>query len=433
MNPQFLCWLLLLLFTNQLLAQFAELSSMPERVSNNAVVAAEVNGRAYVYSFCGIDSTKIWSGIHLKAWRYDVEADQWESLPDVPDTNGGKIAASANAVNGKIYMIGGYHVAPNGNETSSAKVHVFDPVTNDWLPDAAPIPVPIDDQVQVVWRDSLIYVVTGWSNTTNVDDVQIFNPATNEWSAGTSVPNQNDYKVFGGAGVIVGDTIYYAGGARFGFNFPATSVFRKGVINPGNPTEIEWSKENTPEGKGYRMAAAVFAGKGIWLGGSDVTYNFDGIAYNNSGGVSPLDRITVFDPTINSFFQTNGNMPAVMDLRGAAQIDESEVIIAGGMAGNQQVSNRVWKIQLDNLTGIADDASESEPFHIFPNPAFQELTVEKSGRFELEMSSTNGTLLFYKSATDRIILPVGNLAPGIYWLDLVSETGLRTTERVVIH
>ena len=169
---------------------------MPERVSNNAVVAAKVNGQSFVYSFCGIDSTKIWSGIHLKAWRYDVEAKKWESLPEVPDPNGGKIAASANVVNGKIYIIGGYHVASNGSETSSDKVHVFDPVTNAWLPDAAPIPVPIDDQVQVVWRDSLIYVVTGWSNTTNVTEVQIFNPATNEWSAGTPVPNQNDYKVF---------------------------------------------------------------------------------------------------------------------------------------------------------------------------------------------------------------------------------------------
>lgn len=433
MNPQFPCWLLLLFFTNNLFSQFTELSSLPERVSNNAVVAAEVNGKSYVYSFCGIDSTKIWTGIHLNAWRYDVEADTWESLPDVPDPNGGKIAASANLVNGKIYVIGGYHVASNGNEVSSDKVHVFDVETNSWLPDAAPIPVPIDDQVQVVWRDSLIYVVTGWSNTTNVADVQIFNPSNNEWTAGASVPDQNDYKVFGGAGVLLGDTIYYSGGARALFNFPAAAVFRKGVINPDNPTEIEWSKENIPEGKGYRMASAVHKGNGIWLGGSDVTYNFNGIAYNNTGGVSPLDRITVYDPATNSFFQTNGNMPSIMDLRGAAQINDNEVIIVGGMIANQQVTNQVWRIQLDNLTGIENDFGEADYFKIFPNPAAQELTVEKRGGFELEMSNANGNLLFYKTAFDKITLPVGNLAPGIYWLDLVSETGLRTTEQVFIN
>ena len=43
------------------------------------------------------------------------------------------------------------------------------------MPDGADIPKAIDDQVQAVWQDSLIYVITGWSNTTNVVDVQASN------------------------------------------------------------------------------------------------------------------------------------------------------------------------------------------------------------------------------------------------------------------
>ena len=433
MSPKCIWMAVLFLFANHLQAQYSELAFMPERVSNNAVVAAHINGQPYVYSFCGIDSTKLWSGIHLKAWRLDVEANVWSALPGVPDADGGKIAASANVVNGKIYLIGGYHVASNGSETSSSKVHVFDPETNAWLPDAAPIPVPIDDQVQAVWQDSLIYVVTGWSNTTNVTNVQIFNPSENTWTAGTSLPNDNDYKVFGGAGVIIGDTIYYAGGAKSTFNFPATAVFRKGVINPNNPLEITWSKESRPEAKGYRMAAAVHEGKAVWLGGSDVTYNFNGIAYNNSGGVSPLDRITVFDPNTGNFYQTFNNMPSVMDLRGAAQIHENEVVIAGGMIAGQQVTNQVWRIQLDHLTGVENDIEEKGFYKIYPNPASQELTIELAGPFEMEMYDSNSSLLFYKNVNDQITFSIANLAPGIYWLDLVSEQGLRVSEKVVVN
>lgn len=432
MNPKLLWLLGILMFVNTLYAQYSELAPMPERVSNNAVVAASVNGKSYVYSFCGIDSTKIWSGIHLKAWRLDVSANEWEALPDVPDPNGGKIAASANVVNGKIYLIGGYHVAQNGSEISSDKVHVFDPVLNEWLPDAAPIPVAIDDQVQAVWKDSLIYVVTGWSNSTNVTNVQIFDPQMNEWAVGTSVPNMSDYRVFGGAGVIIGDTIYYAGGAKSTFNFPAAAVFRKGIIDSNEPTNISWTKESLDEAKGYRMAATVYEGQGVWLGGSDVTYNFNGIAYNNSGGVSPLDRITVFDPQNNSFFQSNGKMPAVMDLRGLGMINEQEVIIAGGMTAGQEVSNRVWQIQLDDLTEVQTNQEEQNFYNIFPNPTSRELTIEISGLFELEMYDANGSLLFYKTARDIITLPVDNLAPAIYWLDLVSEKGLRVSEKVLI-
>lgn len=422
-----------MLMASSLQAQFVNLAAMPEPVSNNAVVAADAGGKTYVYSFCGIDSSKIWSGIHLKAWRYDVSENEWLQLPDVPDPNGGKIAAAANTVNGKIYLIGGYHVAQSGSETSSNKVHVFDPETNVWLPDAASVPVPIDDHVQAVWNDSLIYVVTGWSNTTNVANVQIFNPAENTWTVGTPVPNQSAYKVFGGSGVIIGDTIFYAGGARANINFSPSSVFRKGVIDPNNPAEITWSMESAPEAKGYRMAAATHQGRAVWLGGSDITYNFNGIAYNGSGGVPPLDRITVFDPQTSNFFLTFAEMPSVMDLRGAAQISENEVIIAGGMLSGQEVTNEAWRIQLDNLTGIEEGRDEVGFYKIYPNPAFNELTVELPGGFSLELFDADGSLVFYQDSEDKLTLPVSNLAAGIYWVDIVTEKGLRATEKVIVN
>ena len=175
--------LLLSFFSKKTAAQdwWQPLPAMPERVSNNAVVAAKSGGASFVYSFTGIDSTKKWSGIHLKSWRFNTMSEVWQQIPPVPDPAGGKIAASASVVKNKIYLIGGYHVAANGDETSSKKTHRFDPETNDWLPDGADIPVAIDDHVQAVWRDSLIFVVTGWSNTANVPNVQIYNPSTDAW------------------------------------------------------------------------------------------------------------------------------------------------------------------------------------------------------------------------------------------------------------
>ena len=122
---------------------YTELPPLPEAVTNNAVVGAIVNDTPYVYSFCGLDSTKLWSGIHLKAWRHNLLSGEWRALPPVPDPAGGKIAAAASYVQGLIYVVGGYHVAANGNETSSNKVHRFDPVANQWLSDAAPLPKAI--------------------------------------------------------------------------------------------------------------------------------------------------------------------------------------------------------------------------------------------------------------------------------------------------
>ena len=126
-------------------------------------------------------------------------------------------------------------------------------------------------------------------------------------------------------------------------------------------------------------------------------------------------------------------MPFVMDLRGAAQINDNDVIIAGGMISGQQVSNKVWRIPLDDLTGVEDGFNERAFFNIYPNPAHQELSIEYPGQFEMEMFDANSSFLFYKNATDRITFSIANLAPGIYWLDLVSEQGFRATKKVVIN
>ena len=150
---------------------WTELNSMPERISNNAVTQGiDGSGNVNVYSFSGIDSTKLYSGINLKSYRYNVTTAIWDTIASLPDGQG-KIAAGASTIKNKIYIIGGYYVNANGSEVSSAKVHVYDPVTNNYLLDGVDIPVAIDDHVQAVWRDSLIFVVTGWNNNNNVPDV----------------------------------------------------------------------------------------------------------------------------------------------------------------------------------------------------------------------------------------------------------------------
>jgi hypothetical protein len=413
---------LILSACNSLHAQsslWTELEPMPEAVSNNAVSAALVNGEPYVYSFCGIDSTKKYNGIHLKAWRYGVNSRVWESIPPVPDPQGGKIAASASMVEGKIYVIGGYHVAANGDEASSNKVHRFDPATNAWLSDGADIPVAIDDQVQVVWRDSLIYVVTGWSNTTNVANVQIYNPSTDTWATGTSVPNNNSYKAFGASGLISGNTILYIGGASTGANFPAVSKLRRGVIDPNNPTQITWTEETNPLGKAYRAAAVNYYGYPVWIGGSQVTYNYDGIAYNGSGGVEPADRFLSLNPDSNRLELVTGVFPPVMDLRGVAHIpSKTPVYVVGGMREGQKVSNRFGSFDFNWLvdTETPQVADNHYVMLVFPNPASELITLN-GGPFELvEVFDLNGNLVLSVKELQNGVLETGNLPEAQYQL-----------------
>lgn len=378
-----------------------EMNPMPEAVSNNAVTMANVNGVPHLFSFGGIDESKLQSGIHLRSYRYNTASNQWEQIPDLPDLNG-KIAAAASTVKNKVYIIGGYHVAANGSETSSNKVHIYDPEMNTYLPDGEVTILPIDDHVQAVWRDSLIYVVTGWSNTTNVPNVQIYNPSLNQWSPGTSLPNSTIYKAFGASGMILGDTIYYLGGASTAMNFPAQSFLRKGIIDPLNPSAITWTQPITIQPQ-YRGVTTTDGSSGLYfLGGSGTTYNYNGIAYNGSGGVNPLEDYYFLDAQqpVN-WFSDQITLP--MDLRGNGEYSAGVKYLAGGMESNQLVSNKTLKIEINSILGNSEFKSDNI-IAIYPNPFSDELFVYATNadptEFHFHLFSVDGKDLFEGDLAD---------------------------------
>lgn len=425
--PFFLCLSLNVMAQNNWLWQQGR--PMIERVSNNAVTQGLVNNIPYVYSFGGIDSTKIWSGIHLRSFRYNTQADTWETIPALPDTMG-KIAAGASTIKNKIYIMGGYHVFSDGHEISSDKVHIYNPETNSYLADGSPIPVPIDDHVQAVWRDSLIYVVSGWSNNGNVANVQIYNPSTDTWSAGTPVPNTVNHKVFGASGVIVGDTLYYIGGARYANNFPPSQYLRKGYIDPTDPTNITWTAQAEPNSKGYRMGAAEMLGKAYWLGGSDKTYNFNGIAYQNSINVLPLDRIVTYSPLTGNLTAATAVAPPVMDLRGVAKTDSTTLIIAGGMMGNQEVTNAVFILY--SFPTSTDKHFKINDLLIYPNPAKDYFQVKGLNTGQVKIFNTLGQLMLEKSFSDNEEINIERLPSGMYEV-LIFNKNKKYKSRILIN
>ncbi|MFT7588389.1 MAG: hypothetical protein ACI959_000597 [Limisphaerales bacterium] len=406
---------------------FEQLAPMPKALANNAVVEGFDGTQYNMYSFLGIDSSKIWSGISLDAFRFD--GTSWSTIAPVPDTLG-KIAASASYANGKIYLIGGYHVLSSGAEVSSDRVHIYNPTTESWEADGAPIPIPIDDQVQAVYKDSLIYVITGWSNFGNVAAVQIYDPANDSWQSGTPVSIIGQFRVFGGSGTIIGDTIFYAGGARNGSDFPLSDRLKRGVIDPSDPSQIIWTEQDDINALRYRSGAVSISGYPFWFGGAGVSYNFNGIAYNGSGGVDPLNNV-VFrdkkDSTLSIYNNAVLPIPEIMDLRGIAKFDDNNLFIAGGMLEGQEVTDQVWKIIPAWIVGGLGDVNVE--LNSYPNPVNQWLNVELKGE---------GLILIYNHAgilckeahgwAGNNAVNISALISGLYYLEVSSELGNASTK-----
>lgn len=418
----------LVFISSNLIAQtnwtIEELPPMPEPVTNNAVCEGfvEVLGvmKPFIFSFGGIDSTLSYSGIHNKVWSYSVNDNLWESLQDIPSTEE-TIASSASFINGKIYIIGGYTVGPTGTEVSSSKVHIYDPATGIYSLGST-LPEAIDDQVQCVYKDSLIFIVSGWSNFSSTNKVQIYDTYNNTWLVNNNMPPNNDYPVFGSNGIIVGDTLYYYGGASNQAIFPAKNQVRKGYINPINPFFIDWTIEDYLVPNGYRMACTSVNDTIFWIGGSETSYNYDAVAYDGSGIVSPSNQIFQYAP--KEGFSVDNSIELPMDIRGIASIDETTKFLAGGIETNGKVSNKLlkltWRKPEPSIVESIDELNEKKIQ--IQNPVENNIFVFSEEIESFQLFNISGQEIIQSTNINSKKIQIEYLDKGIYFLKIENNT-----------
>ena len=405
--------LTLVLSLNNLLGQSVRyLPSLPEGIANNAVVGDPETGA--IYSFSGIDSSLEYSGIHARSYYYHPSTLEWLPLDNLPGELP-RIAASASLLNDTIYIVGGYQVFENGSELSLKETHRFDIRSNSFSSDAPDILLAIDDHVQAVVGDSAIIQFSGWSNTGNTGWVQHYKPKNQSWTESTRIRNQF-LEAFGAAGVLLNDTIYYIGGAADVFNFPIQPYLRKGAINTENIQEIKWSYSEHPIAATYRPGSYTYDGKAYWVGGGMNTYNYDGIAYDGSGSVLALSQLLEYDPATGRLRKVNVELPAVMVLRGIAQISEHEFCVVGGMNSQLEVLSEVWCIDMSILSNSEPRPTEKQ-IRLLENPVHNFLRLSEFYDGNVSIFSQEGKTMWQGYVNGNTI-SVESLSSGIYFLHL---------------
>ncbi len=316
---------------------------LPRPVANNPVVGLSDGG---VYTVLGLGPGKTHADLVTTAFALPSGANEWSEHPSLPDSPG-RLAATAQRVGQRVFVFGGYTVAPDGTEVSLARVDVYEPTTRTWS-SAAPMPVPVDDAVSGVWRERFIVLVSGWSQTDNVTDVQIYDTVADAWRAGTPIPGP---PVFGHAGGLVGDTLLYCDGVTVhpeAPKFRATSeCFGGRLKDAGERVEIEWAPlPRHPGNATYRIAAGSVPARDwiVFAGGTARPYNYDGIGYD---GVPAQPETTAFAWDVGE--ERWRELPELpeprMDHRGLAVIGD-EVVLVGGLDSERRVSSTTWRLRL---------------------------------------------------------------------------------------
>ena len=429
-----LCFLLFLFNFFSVHAQgdweWTSIAPLPISTSNNALCEATVAGEKKVYSFGGITDSLIPGNIHQRVFKYDILSDAWSEESPLPDTLG-KIAASASFINNRIYVIGGYHVDTNLNEYSSNRVHVYNPFIDSFEVDGTNMPIASGDHVQAIWRDSLIYVITGWNNNASIPQVQVYNPFFNNWQLGTSVPNNFIYKAFGASGYILGDTIYYYGGVSGNFELETKNNLIKGVINPDDPLEIDWQVDDEIDGGGnYKMACSGHNQTFFCIGGADQAYGFDAIAFSNGEQVLPNSRIMTYNVGEQEYENTFDTDFSPMDLRGIAKLGGGNWMVAGGIDTSGVASNAAYLIRNDQLS---DENQAIQPPFFEVTEVGDDYIIETENVGEVFIYDIMGRTLFDSSKSlANLVVPKSKLGKGILLFVFDNDTNVPITIKRVI-
>jgi N-acetylneuraminic acid mutarotase len=171
---------------------------MPHPVHHAAITA--LNGKMYLFG--GFDAPSSgppgWNPVNA-AWEYDPAKDDWRALAPMPTARGGGVAA---VVGGKFYVIGGAGatadattpaIRPRQPQRSVGTVEEYDPSTNAWRT-RAPMPTPCNHMGGEAVNGK-IYVIGGRLSGAfiiglpgNTDLVQAYDPATDSWVTKTPMP-----------------------------------------------------------------------------------------------------------------------------------------------------------------------------------------------------------------------------------------------------
>lgn len=259
-----------------------KLDPAPIAVSGNAVAAEKMEKTTYVYSFMGIGQKGTWDAVTNQAFALNTDTGKWTELKPVPGP-AGRVDAAAIAARDAVYLLGGFTVAGQGEQTSVRSMEMFLPGRAIWYR-AQDMPVALDNTVIGVYRDRYIYTIGGRSQGNPVQTVQVYDAEDDKWSEGTPLAGT---AVFGHGGGILDDTIVYVDGAQLNTagnrpRYAAATESWMGKIDHKNPAKITWTKLPPHPGSAHYQIAAAGSEhdhKIYFSGGSEQLYGYTGKTY----------------------------------------------------------------------------------------------------------------------------------------------------------
>jgi N-acetylneuraminic acid mutarotase len=296
----------------------ASQAKAPLGLSVYGASAASTGNYVYVgggYSFVSSGDTNVFA-------RYDVAANTWTALANLPDASATMASMVFSPVNNKIYVFGGESAAAG---TVTNVTRIYDIASNTWSSGA--LMPDVRSFMASGYFNGKIYLVGGYTTgsvTTAQNQTWEYDPVANSWvTAKAPAPH-----VFGGAGSGMIDGQIIVAGGRDGSGM-LTGVYQYNIA------ANSWATRASLPAGDTNVSGSAVVGDRLWLLGGGNPFG-PGV---NPGGESPDTSAATmgFDPKSNTWTSgpaLSGGQRSFITATGAG----NTIFAAGGFNGSTTVT-----------------------------------------------------------------------------------------------
>jgi N-acetylneuraminic acid mutarotase len=359
--------------------------------------ASAVNGKIYVIG--GYDSSAMVNPIEV----YDPTIDSWSTLTTT-GTYTPRSNATANVVNGKIYIIGGYD-----NTSLVTDIDVFDPSTNSWsTPTTTGDFYPRAQHTSAV-VNGRIYVIGGADQVSYIDVVDEFDPATNTWLSLSTIG------VFDGRHAMTScaykDKVYVHGGFNSNSRIWCNWI---DVFDPSSNSlaEAQITGEFAPN---CYVSSGLVDGEMYIIGG------------NTPDGLTRITRAYDIETTKVRTVITTGQFTP----RNSTGCDtlNGKIYVLGGYfydGTSEAILNTVEILTPTPVNAVTNSPAQSGRSMITPNPAssaFTVSTIEGDVLTVTVLDLLGKVLITAKPTEQQATVDISTLPTGAYYVKIEKSTG----------
>ena len=286
--------------------------------------AAAVDGQIYLIG--GFDPRENLGGGAPAISRvdvYDTRTNTWHTVSDMPIP---RIAARAAVFSNEIYVFGGYNRTAVRGEPWKTVVEMYDTQTDTWtrLRDMSTLLRNFGTAVV----DEKIYIIGGtvldrrFDHQVPTNRVEVYDPLTDKWEKRADMPTEREQV---GTGVVDGK-IYVIGGydrlAAGGFGDAAKQFLTQ--IEEYNPKIDRWRKlRNMPVFK-FSFATVVVNNEIYTIGGASLDHR-----------IGRIDTVEVYNPTVNRWRILQ---PITIPKTTTAAVANGTIYLFGGLENGRKFS-----------------------------------------------------------------------------------------------